>query len=220
MANQSKPFRFLDLPPELRVRVYSYLFEFEHPLTIDPDGLWLEGDWDEKEKVWRRQCITTGLLVSCKTIHREATPVLYGSNTFHGNGNRRFLQHIRRYIPHVRRFVMAHSAKTHRHGDLVLLKAATSLSHLEIPSLYCNTYSWQRDHSKEDIRQALAKEMGPLFRSLHKSQKKDLDKKDRDVLDVLVISADWVRGPGKDKVMEEAKQDENRIKETLRKTLK
>lgn len=170
--------------------------------------------WEQKKAAPR---ITTGLLTACKTTHSEATPVLYGSNTFNVNYNNQFLQRIRRYIPHIRRYVIRHSAKKHRHADFVLLKAATSLSYLELPSLYC-----EDSGSTRNSRQILAKEMGPLFRSLHKSQKKDLEKKDRDVLDVLVVSTGWMSelGWGDDEADAMAKQWEDEIKEALRMTLK
>lgn len=60
---------FLDLPPEIRVEVYSYAIVERHPVQI---------------LIYRSKVLVPepDLLVTCRLIRKEAMPIFYGSNTF------------------------------------------------------------------------------------------------------------------------------------------
>ena len=66
MLDKYSRFRFLDLPPELRLEVYQYIL-----IARNRDAL-----------EFPRQVIETALLLTCKLIYKEAAPVLYGENEF------------------------------------------------------------------------------------------------------------------------------------------
>ena len=61
----------LSLPPELRLRIYEYLYSH----TISSQSV----DWRWSYVVPLLRPQLTALLRTCKTIHREAAPVLYGN---------------------------------------------------------------------------------------------------------------------------------------------
>ena len=60
----------LDLPPELRVRIYEFVFNQQIfiMLSHDPKGLTDVESWDKNP---------SALIKTCKTTHKEAKPVLY-----------------------------------------------------------------------------------------------------------------------------------------------
>lgn len=183
MANQSKPaFRFLDLPPELRIRVYSYLL-VEEP-TIVPGCTGKATGVSRGHKFSRLQNMTIGLLRVCQIVRKEATPIAYGDNWF-GLSKSIFpaiawLVMIGSSVQYLRRvFLGAWVNQSDYRHTLILLKQATQLS-----KLFITTCTWHRQWAAEKI----AKELGPLIRSLHKSQKKDTRRKDYNVLDILTIS--------------------------------
>ncbi|MCJ1293156.1 hypothetical protein MMC34_004709 [Xylographa carneopallida] len=86
-----KPFRFFDLPAELRNKVLGYILRFKGVIDLDFDEL-------------RRISV---FLVS-KRFHSEAAAVLYGSNTFRlfpttgRAGSKRAKPLISRFPPHYR----------------------------------------------------------------------------------------------------------------------
>lgn len=72
-----KPFRFLDLPPELRNGIYSLLLG-------DEDSLELASKDRKRRGVTLKPTdnIHPNILRTCHQIYVEATPILYGNNTF------------------------------------------------------------------------------------------------------------------------------------------
>lgn len=67
---QYKPFPFLDLPAELRVKIYEYFFDDTHyVLDLDPDN-------------YRRIHKKLGLFRTCRTISLEAGYLFYSTHTF------------------------------------------------------------------------------------------------------------------------------------------
>ncbi|KAK4176360.1 hypothetical protein QBC36DRAFT_10051 [Triangularia setosa] len=80
-AEIKKPFRFLDLPAELRITIYGYYFaDVDHVLDLDPAN-------------YKRIHKKLGLMRTCKTIYYEATHMFYSSRTF-----RLFPTHPGRYF--------------------------------------------------------------------------------------------------------------------------
>ncbi|KAI4953401.1 hypothetical protein J4E91_002248 [Alternaria rosae] len=85
------------LPPEIRNRIYEYLFQRDRPVILD-DGqahveLWAGGhaihykhggfkQQVRKEDLCEVFAGCTGLLLSCRQIYHEAVGILYGQNTF------------------------------------------------------------------------------------------------------------------------------------------
>ena len=92
------PLSFLDLPAEIRLKIYALLFIFPQEITIRceiPDYQ-LEHSYRSqrfrlaKNFFWLRELAPTtllfpvelALLQTCKTVYNEAAPILYGKNTF------------------------------------------------------------------------------------------------------------------------------------------
>ncbi|TPX12844.1 uncharacterized protein E0L32_006724 [Thyridium curvatum] len=63
------PVAFRNLPPELRDQIYKEVLIHKEPIIVE------KGDT-------QRQPVTVGLLRANKTIHAEASPILYGQNWF------------------------------------------------------------------------------------------------------------------------------------------
>lgn len=221
MADQSKPaFRFLDLPPELRMRVYSHLLTEDGTIGITT---LLDSSLSKRRpaiyKIGKDRnklpSMTVGLLRTCRKVCIEATPVFYGDNSFYADCSLQwsdaFLHHIGPSVRYLRHFSMrtGRDQKSRRRTFNILTKA-TMLSRLNIPLCV-----WLGQWTSEKI----AKEIGPLIRSLHKSQKKDTNRKSRNVLDILTIRSES-KYCLRCRRIGDAKKYEDKVKELLAKTLK
>ncbi len=71
----SNPFRFLDLPPELREKVYFEVLYSDDPIPLTPDGLAPD-----------EPCVVEhypfNLLLVCSQIYHEIRPLYFSINTF------------------------------------------------------------------------------------------------------------------------------------------
>ena len=74
---------FLDLPRELRDRVYHHCLVLEQPFDIGNFDSMLESKRRAKYYLgWNRHPKASQILSTCKQIHTEAAPMLYGDNHF------------------------------------------------------------------------------------------------------------------------------------------
>ncbi|KAF2435779.1 hypothetical protein EJ08DRAFT_645467 [Tothia fuscella] len=93
MANKATGLGFMDLPPELRQKIYRYLFVIGkvdfvrmavngrgHYTRETPLPGMIHVRWDPPKG--SRIRATTQLLRTCKTVFAEALPIFYGENTF------------------------------------------------------------------------------------------------------------------------------------------
>ena len=72
---------FLDLPPEIRNKLYEELFVSKNGLTIKPDRTRCRRLQNNKARTLNLQSLN--ILRTCKKIHEEGASVLYSSHTFH-----------------------------------------------------------------------------------------------------------------------------------------
>ncbi|KXS95587.1 hypothetical protein AC578_3259 [Pseudocercospora eumusae] len=82
-------FRFLDLPPELRNRIYDINLSVGRPVflnVVDCNRPFLASCVSDSERnsnaAWSRSCFNPELLLTCLQVNFEATKILYGNNTF------------------------------------------------------------------------------------------------------------------------------------------
>ncbi|KAI9801931.1 MAG: hypothetical protein M1833_002246 [Piccolia ochrophora] len=69
MSSRKRPFRFLDLPGEIRIKIYRLCLVFDQIIDMDPANA-------------QRIAPRLKLLRSCHQIHHEASVVFYGDNRF------------------------------------------------------------------------------------------------------------------------------------------
>ena len=118
LISPAVPFRFLDLPVELRFLIYSLLLFTEEPLRwIGPkyhpnyrNGSLLAGAAKVKSRLGAtatrnglRATTATAILFTCKTIYHEAIDLFYQNNVFEVSATELNTQHIlrRQPLPHL-----------------------------------------------------------------------------------------------------------------------
>lgn len=136
------PFRFLDLPPELRNMIYGYTFNgygSNGPSKIDIHAT------SEKTELfgWYDTCfegskptMRLGLLTTCRKIHKETASLFYGSQTFQIRTNQlyHFLSRLPLHIKYIRKVEISqpYSLSQPPMGKLKKgLRLLTGMEHLE-----------------------------------------------------------------------------------------
>lgn len=168
-SKTSRPFRFLDLPAELRNHVYILC------LTC-PSGFQLCSDFGEHGEFVRLILPLTleiKLLLVSRQINREATGILYGENRFqsswHYSDDPKFLSQLPG-VRHIRDIQLSplYPSDT-RVEEFLLLKGATSLNRLAIRGWDQEKPEWEAEF---------------LWRLVHELQKRRGGYK-KPVLDIL-----------------------------------
>ena len=73
---------FLDLPRELRDKIYAYCLLLEQPFDVGNYDANAGSKRPTKFPLWNRYSKACKLLCTCQQVHAEAAPVLYGGNHF------------------------------------------------------------------------------------------------------------------------------------------
>jgi 2EXR family len=106
-AKVDRPFRFLDLPAEIRLQIYGDILRWDRPIYIstrnsretslakmiwyaeehgNPNWIYgLCGSWHDLWQPWPNVCLSSAMksiLHVCKFIQQEATPIYYNENEF------------------------------------------------------------------------------------------------------------------------------------------
>ncbi|KAK4497150.1 hypothetical protein PRZ48_011600 [Zasmidium cellare] len=106
---------FLDLPPEIRNEIYLLALQHNRPLQVI--RVWIKHQYTLKSD---RSSCNTALLATCRTINKEATPVLYGSNSIviGGASVPEFVAQIGASVKHLRQIEVSF------HGTINILRSA------------------------------------------------------------------------------------------------
>jgi hypothetical protein len=77
------------LPPELRIRVYRFVFKFDDPIEFWPETTTTGGDFYYRNKnrnhmryLLKNRKLNLDFLRTCRTVHAEGSEVFYGENDF------------------------------------------------------------------------------------------------------------------------------------------
>lgn len=223
-ATPSKPFRFMDLPPELRNRVYGYALIADREVQL---CLWFTKEGEEKGTVGVRERIglNAALLRASQAINAEAAPILYSANTFSAVFYvlERFVEQIEdKNFKALRKLVFTDMgrSRTGIHKFLVKLKQLKQFEQLLMYVHYAGAY---RRRSVFPTPESLVKVIGPWIRELHRAQKKDTERKSRDVRDVVKFHLDFgviVNKSDQERLQAEQDEFDAKTKELLGATLK
>lgn len=190
--NQDQPFRFSDLPPELRNDICSRLLVAPQQICILLRKKKLYA-FSIKVRIGfifyaleeNHEGLVSLLRVS-RSVNTEAAPILYASNTFalhKANALTSFARQIQTNARHLRHIELRNFMRVcHLRRLKKSLKPAVMLSSLHIHYGSCP----QLDTGE------MAHVLWPLFAAWHKAQKAARERQRRNVLDILQITSGWM----------------------------
>lgn len=188
-----KPFRFLDLPAELRNHIFDMVFKEDKDIDIETftsryssrravrEGFrWhakhLHMKWNAEDSNWDGQTPSAhSLLRVCKQINAEAAPIAYGSNQFGFDG----LQELKAFLSSIgtmRRFLRHIALKWSKfHRTLAtpafhMLKDAKMLQTLSFGNQMIDDGCDSNPAYRSVEIQQLALNLKPMLKVLHKAQ--------------------------------------------------
>lgn len=173
-----KPFRSIDLSPELKNKIYTLLLVNDKPINIQSYTRPGSGS----RPIAQENSIQPAILRICSQVHNEAVSILYANNTFDTWSDialRRLLEQIGRNVKHLRQVQVRYAnTKIHLQKSLVLLKPAISLQKLDIG---CNA---RRSFGAAQLAAA----MGPRVRAMHKARSRMTGYNMKYILDVIAMT--------------------------------
>lgn len=204
-------FRFLDLPPEIRNKVYGYLLEEANPIGIHtyspvrkpvrsvragyvPGSYTTRAGltWDKETCKWIGEPPSAfALLRVCKQMLQETAPVAYGNNTFSPRSFRdahvwfNAIGSMRRYV---RRFQLPERAhgRSHLHTIFSKLQTAVDLRSIIVDHSNVCSQSWEWLCTYRPA--ALASRLAPLLKALKKAFVRNGTRSPRDLLEILTVT--------------------------------
>lgn len=188
-TNEVKPCRLLELPAELRNAIYLLALVHDDPilLSVDQENPVARPCKDRDE--YYKLDLGTNILRTCKQIHDEATPILYGINRFcfdkHSEGLARhtafewLVRNSNNSVQYLREVTIeGHDSKEALKNFFTTLKRlGPKLSKLSIGPRF------QYYIKPEEMALALR----PLIRALDKKYKSDAGSEPSDILDRLEL---------------------------------
>ncbi|GIZ47680.1 hypothetical protein CKM354_001076500 [Cercospora kikuchii] len=187
---------FLDLPPELRNRIYELALIVRHPDPVICVGYLHVDQWRISKERYpsslRQLKMTPSILATCRQVQQEASPVLYGNNPFLMAPHASSLRYLPNSTPPLpKTFRAIRTVKLCRQANQTVVKSLLLIlqNMLNLDAL-CINGGLRHNFRKPDT---MAKALLPLVKSIHARRKGGNQKQAIDVIKFydLVDFTNW-----------------------------